>query len=169
MGFGSPASWVEHVLRRKQPEPVKEPRYQSNRVPPNKGSQQLQPEMYEVNMDLDSASRLGKECKGKLKISKDLAIQNALRTVPWVTTKKILRGGTMLHKVLIIFRALQNLSDEEMKAERSKVKTSEHRIFSQIRKKKKPESFLFPIWHKCQAMMLTVIVISHCGAEIIVC
>lgn len=57
-----------------------------------------------------------------------------------------------------------------MKAQRNKVKSSEHRIFGQIRrKKKKAESFLFPVWHKYQAMMLTVIAISHCGAEIIVC
>lgn len=58
--------------------------------------------------------------------------------------------------------------------DRKKVKPSEHRILGQIRKGKKsgggkPESFLFLLWHKYQAMMLTVIGISHCGAEIIVC
>lgn len=71
---------------------------------------------------------------------------------------------------------MQDFSEDEMKAQRNKVKTSEHRIYNRIKnnqrkekKKRKPESFLFPIWHKHQSAMLAVIVISHCGAEIIVC
>lgn len=62
------------------------------------------------------------------------------------------------------------MSKDKMKARKKKVKISEHRIYGKKKKKKKKtESFLFPTWHKSQAMMLTVTVISHCGAEIIVC
>ena len=60
------------------------------------------------------------------------------------------------------------MSKDKMKAQKKKVKISEHRIYGK-KKKKKTESFLFHTWHKSQAMMLTVTVISHCGAEIIVC